>query len=365
MNDMVKAERYILKHIQANNYGMEIQCLKQNKYVNKASKLSSLSVFLDENELLRVGGRLMKSELTYDAKHQILLPSSSIVTKLIIEEIHEQTLHGGPRLTEATIRQRFWITNSQHNIKGILKGCVICARHRGTTFNQKMANLPTVRVRQPERPFTNVSLDYAGPIRIKSGTLRAAKVVKAYIAIFVCMAIKAIHVELVSNMTANAFISALRRFSARRGKPSRIYTDNGTNFVGAATDITEWTEEEAEQFNKEVTNELTKQNISFHFAPAGSPHHNGLAEAAVKSVKFHLKRAMGESILTFEELTTVLYQIEAAVNSRPLCALSSDPNDTTPLTPAHFLIGRSMYAIPGEDYTETNINWLSRWQLVG
>lgn len=173
------------------------------------------------------------------------------------------------------------------------------------------------------------------------------------------MAIKAIHIEPVSCLTSDGFIAALRRFIARR-----IYCDNGTNFVGASRELAEIIEETSEDFSKNVSSELTQNSISFHFSPAGSPHFNGLAEAAVKSTKSHLKKSIGDVAPTFEELATVLYQIEAAINSRPLCAVSTDPNEMTALTPAHFLTIGSMSTVPCEDFLETNINWLSRWKLV-
>lgn len=360
VHDLKQVEIEILKVIQGEMFGDEINCLKRGKNIPKSSKLIALGVFLDSNNILRVGGRLKNADMDYDAKHQILLPSNHEVSTLIIAEAHEGCMHGGPRLTEAVLREKFWVINSQHSIKKVINNCTQCVVARGKTLTQQMADLPAVRVTKPKRPFINCMVDYAGPIRIKTSTLRAAKVVKAYIAIFVCMAVKAIHIEPVSDQTSAAFIAALRRFTARRGRPANIYSDNGTNFVGASRELVDMSMEEQERVNFELLN----TNISFHFSPAGSPHFNGLVEAAVKSVKSHLKRAIGEVTLTFEELATTLYQIESAVNSRPLCAMSNDPNDKTTLTPAHFLIGDSMSAIPEEDFIETNINWLTRWNLV-
>lgn len=360
VHDLKQAEIEILKIIQGEMFGDEINCLKAGKNIQKSSKLIALGVFLDGNDILRVGGRLTNADMNYDSKHQILLPSRHEVSRLIIREAHEGCMHGGPRLTEAVLREKFWIINSQHNIKKVINNCTQCVIARGKTLTQQMADLPAVRVNKPKRPFINCMIDYAGPIKIKSSTLRAAKMVKAYIAIFVCMAVKAVHIEPVSDQTSAAFIAALRRFTARRGRPANIYSDNGTNFVGASREIVDMSNEEREEVNFELTN----TNISFHFSPAGSPHFNGLVEAAVKSVKTHLKKAIGEVALTFEELATTLYQIESAINSRPLCAMSNDPNDKTTLTPAHFLIMDSMAAIPEEELIETNINWLTRWNLV-
>lgn len=191
---------------------------------------------------------------------------------------------------------------------------------------------------------------------------RGYKTSKAYVAIFVCMATKAVHIELVSDITAGAFVAALRRMVARRGMIKNIYSDNGTCFVKANKDLIELDQNEA--FRNEIFGELANQGVQWHFSPAAAPHFNGLAEAGVKSVKSFLKKSMGSLILTFEELVTLLYQIEACVNSRPLTSLSSDPDDTEVLTPGHFLVGKPLLAPPDEDFGESNINWLSRWQIV-
>lgn len=231
-------------------------------------------------------------------------------------------------------------------------------------MHQVMAHLPSDRVNGPEKPFINTALDYAGPINIKTSKLRTAPSIKTYIAIFVCMLSKAMHIELVSDLTAKAFIAALSRFVSRRGVVNKIYSDNATCFVSANKMLELETEMEKQEYNNTIFSNLKQQNISWHFSPPAGPHHNGLAEAAVKSVKKHLYRCIGDAKLTFEELQTLLCQIEAAVNSRPICALSTDPNDVTALTPGHFLVGSPLLSLPEENYEEHKMNWLDRWQLI-
>ncbi|XP_055309671.1 uncharacterized protein LOC129573308, partial [Sitodiplosis mosellana] len=153
-------------------------------------------------------------------------------------------------------------------------------------------------------------------------------------------------------MTAEAFIAALRRFIARRGEVKTMNSDNGTNFVAANRLLHELTQKEREEFNEEVVNEFTSQGITWKFSPPRAPHFNGLVEAGVKTIKIHFKKALGDKKFTFEELSTVLTQIEAAVNSRPLIPMSSDPNDNTILTPAHFLLNSHPMAIASENLDE-------------
>lgn len=150
-----------------------------------------------------------------------------------------------------------------------------------------------------------------------------------------CFVTKAVHLELVSDLTTEAFLAALRRFFARRGLSKTIYSDNGTTFQGAKSELARFLKDQSSEFISELSNQF----VDWVFIPPPrAPHFGGLWEAGVKSVKHHLKRVIGETSLTFEQFTTVLCQVEACLNSRPLSPLSSHPSDLQPLTPAHFLV---------------------------
>jgi len=196
-----------------------------------------------------------------------------------------------------------------------------------------MADLPSPRVR-PSRPFSKVGVDYAGPFLIKEGRRKQARSIKCYIALFVCMATEAVHIEFVSDMSAEAFIAALHRFVSRRGLPSDIYSDCGTNFQGANREIQHLLSEPAAQ-----SLYVGAVSCQCHLNPPTTPHFGGLWEAAVKSCKHNMKRVIGLQKLTSEEMTTLVSHIEAILNSRPITPQSSDPNDLRPLTPGHFLVG--------------------------
>ncbi|XP_064622515.1 uncharacterized protein LOC135484767 [Lineus longissimus] len=225
--------------------------------------------------------------------------------------------------------------------------------------SQLMGSLPTVRT-TPAKPFTNTGNDYAGPLLIKHKARSPGE--KCYVALFICFTVKAIHLELVSSASTEAFLAALRRFMARRGKPRNMFSDNGSNFLGAQKELKRLLK--SKDHNARVANSLSSDNIEWHFSPAGAPHFGGLWEAGVKSVKQHLKRTIGGMSLTFEELNTVLVQIEACLNSRPLCPLSTDPSDFQALTPGHFLVGTELNALPEIDLTDVKVNRLNRWQHV-
>ncbi|XP_075990301.1 uncharacterized protein LOC142985948 [Anticarsia gemmatalis] len=202
----------------------------------------------------------------------------------------------------------------------------------------------------PSRPFQHTGVDFTGHILLKANKGRGVKSSKGYVAVFVCMATKT------ANLTTPAFIAALCRMAGRRGAPRDIYCDNGRNFVGASRILQEEYQKILPTFNEELQQELADMEITFHFNAPSWPSAGGLWEAAVKSFKFHLKRVIGEQKLTYEEFSTLLIQIEACLNSRPLCALTDDPED---LTPSHFLTsGPLLTIIPTERDLRT------RWCLT-
>lgn len=361
--ELRRAKLIFIKQSQEESYSYEINDLKNNLKISKKSSIIALNPFLDADGILRVGGRLEHANLEFSEKHPIILARRSKLTALLIDHIHLITLHGGPNLVLSQIKRKFWIPGVKITIRQRLHLCLTCYRWSKFSTNQIMGNLPHDRINL-ERPFYAVGIDFAGPINIKLNKVRNARLTKAYICIFICFATKAVHIEAVSDLTSEAFLAALRRFFSRRGVCKEIYTDNGTNFVGAHR-ILEKELQQALKLNLQTAAEQgANQNINWHFIPPGAPHFGGLWEAGVKSIKYHLKRIIGQANLTFEELTTTLTQIEAVLNSRPLCALSSDPEDFNPLTPGHFLIGNAPLSLPELDWSSAKVSHLSRWQYL-
>jgi len=249
-------------------------------------------------------------------------------------------------------------------IRHQIRKCVTCTRHAAPTTESIMGDLPSARV-NPARAFLHCGVDYAGPFTLRPIPGRSKVSFKGYLALFVCLTTRAIHLEVVSALTTEAFLAALKRFMSRRGKCSQIWSDCGTNFVGAAKEIKEmYALFHSQPHNQQVTDALSGDGITWHFNPPGAPHFGGLWEAGVKSVKFHLYRVIGSARLNYEEMTTVMAQIEACLNSRPLTPISYDPNDLCALTPGHFLIGDSLTSTPDPDLTIEKQNRLSRWQHV-
>ncbi|UYV64961.1 hypothetical protein LAZ67_3002567 [Cordylochernes scorpioides] len=345
----------IIRCAQQEDYYIDLKQLEAFQPLSAKSHLIKLNPFLDKGGLLRVGGRLNNTLLSFDQKHPIILPKAHYITQLVIRHYHERLLHAGVQLTLSAIREKYWIPSGRCLVKKILFECIKCARFRTKAVQQLMGNLPTSRTNWT-RPFTKTDIDFAGPVIMKTSNLRNARCDKAYIALFICMFSKAMHIELVTNLTTEAFLAALRRFIGRRGRPAEINTDNATNFVGAYKDL-------RKLFNSNIHDFASSEEIKWNFIPPSSPHFGGLWEAGIKSVKYHLRRIVGKTKLTFEELTTVLTQIEACLNSRPLCPLTDDPEDLNALTAGHFLIGMPLTAVPSL-VREGGSSLKGRWLLV-
>ncbi|XP_024875128.1 uncharacterized protein LOC112456671 [Temnothorax curvispinosus] len=362
--ELFESNRRLIRIIQQSAFKQELHSLKANGCVSRKSKLLSLAPFIDEQDIIRVGGRLRNSAISPDKKHPVVLPADHPFTRLVIAHEHRKQLHAGAQTTLAAVRDKYWPLSARNSIKKHIRQCITCYKAAPRTSETIMSELPSYTV-TPSKPFAHSGVDYCGPIHIKSSQLRNAKLVKTYIAIFVCLCTKAVHIELVSSLSTEAFLNALKRFIARRGKVSCIYSDNGTNFQGAANSLKEFYQLLHNKHHQDtVDTTLKEDNIEWSFIPPHAPHFGGIWEAAVKSAKNHLKRVVGDAALTFEEMYTVLAQIEAVMNSRPLTPISNDPNDLSYLTPGHFLVGDSLTSTPQQDVSRVPINRLSRWQRI-
>lgn len=185
---------------------------------------------------------------------------------------------------------------------------------------------------------------------------------KGYVAVFVCMVTRAVHLELVSDMSAKAFIAALQRFISRRGIVHQLHSDNGTNFRGAYQELNHLYQMfKQEQETHQIASFCLSKGIEWHFIPADAPEFGGIWEAAVKCMKSHLKRIVGITLLNFEQYVTILAEIEAILNSRPLFTTSA-PDNFEVITPAHYVIGRPLTAIPEPSYENLQSSRLDKWQ---
>ncbi|XP_055588999.1 uncharacterized protein LOC129741299 [Uranotaenia lowii] len=233
--ELFEAESAVARCVQLECFPDEIQALSKGENVPRRSPLRWFNPFLDQNGIIRVGGRIRNSAEHWNTKHPIVLPARHHLTKLILEYYHRRLLHAGLQLLLATVRLRFWPLGGRNLARHIIHKCTTCFRVRPTPVQQFMGDLPAERIKIA-RPFKKVGVDF-GPVYLRPVPRRAA--VKGYVAVFICLCTKAVHLELVSDLSTERFLQAFHRFVARRGRCSDVYSDNGTNFVGARNKLKE------------------------------------------------------------------------------------------------------------------------------
>ena len=360
--ELLSTKWKLVRATQREHFAEEITTLERGKTLPKASKIKNLLPFLDAEGTLRVGGRLHHAFLTEDEKHPAIVHNSSHLAELLIRDAHERTLHGGPQLMQSHLLRAFWVVHARNRIRRVSSQCTRCVRFRNQPLHQQMAPLPAARV-TPSRPFASTGLDYAGPFLLRTSKGRGHKAFKGYVAVFVCMVTRAMHLEVVSDCTTQGFLAAFRRFVARRGLCRVIYSDNATNFQGADAELRRLFNA-ASETSQGLTRTLANDGTEWRFIPPRAPHFGGLWEAGVRSFKHHLRRVLGDAKLTFEEFSTLAAQIEACLNSRPLSPLSTDAQDVTALTPGHFLVGSALTALPEPDTTNLSVLGNARYRLT-
>ena len=363
--ELSSAEDYWLTIVQKESFPKELDALKKGRSLPKTSRLLPFRPIWDkEHSIVRVGGRMSNSTLPYSQSHPVILDGKHPITKLIIHSEHLRLMHAGPTLLLSSLNQRFHIVGARKTVRSITRQCIVCRRHSVKPQDQQLRQLPTERV-SVAAPFEKSGVDYAGPFQIKYGHVRKPTIVKTYICLFVCLAVKAVHLELVSDMTTDAFIAALHRFIARRGCPTLIWSDHGSNFVGAKTELKALQDLLSSHITQGAVSEFcSSHNIQWKYIPERSPHFGGIWESAVKSAKTVLKRVVSPVKLTFEEFTTVLTQVEACLNSRPLTPVNlPDDDGIVALTPGHFLIGKPLMSLPDSQLSYRSVSLLRRWHL--
>ena len=238
-------------------------------------------------------------------------------------------------LTLTQLRVRLWIVKGRRCVRAVIASCPECRRRFSTkTAGQMMAPLPRPRL-ESMRAFDKIGVDYAGHFLTKQG--RGTKKAKRYLCLFTCLATQAVHLEMSYALDSDSFINAFVRMVSRRGTPSYMVSDNGTNFVGAEREMRELIENLDQG---KIVRETTKYQPVTWINPPSAPHFGGVFEALIKSAKKAIKIILGDADIRDEELHTAICGAEEMINSRPITYVSADPNDPAPLTPNHLMVGQ-------------------------
>ncbi|XP_055633488.1 uncharacterized protein LOC129773856 [Toxorhynchites rutilus septentrionalis] len=361
--EIMAAKLVLSKLVQKESFPDELKLLQLGKRVSSKSKLRLMNPYLDADGLIRVGGRLQRSREAFDVLHPIVLPGFHPFTRLVIKHHHEKLVHSGISTTLAVVRDEFWPLSGRRAVTSVLRKCFRCCRATPHPIEQPIGQLPAARVTAGEA-FECTGVDYCGPIYLKPAQ-RKAPSRKAYICVLICLSTKAVHLELVGDLSTTTFLMALNRFIWRRNKPKHIYSDNGTNFIGAKNALHQlYCMLQPGSAQDNIKQNLAQDGIQWHLIPPRAPNFGGLWEAAVKVAKKQLVRQLGDALLTYEELVTVLVSIEGSMNSRPLMPLSDDPNDCRALTPSHFLVRNMIRPLPEPDVRNIPLNRLGQYERL-
>jgi len=357
VEEMQKAEHCIITCVQKENFVEELGMLMSGRTVKKSSPLFRLDPVILDN-LLCVGGRLKHVPDDYNfAKHPPILPKQHHICDLIIRHHHELSGHLGQEYTLSIVRNHYWIIRARVSVRRIVRDCFDCKRRFQLPYDQKMANLPSDRVTPDKPPFTFVGIDCFGPFSVKRGR----SLVKRYGIIFTCLTIRAVHIEVIHSMSTDSFVDSLRRFIARRGKPEIIRSDNGTNFTSGEKEIREailqWNQRNIHEF-------LVQQNVQWIFNPPMASHMGGVWERVIRSVRKVIGALVKKQMMDDEGLATLMCEVEAIINARPLTKVSDDPRDMNALTPNHLLIMKANQSFPPGVFNKSDQYSQRRWRQV-
>ncbi|KAK0147265.1 hypothetical protein N1851_013317 [Merluccius polli] len=359
LEERKEAEFAIIKLVQEEAFPDEINNLKVKEVIckTKHSKMYKLCPFLDEEGTLRVGGRLSQATLHPHVKHPAILPRNSHISDLLIKHFHERVHHQGRGMTVNELRASgLWILGCSSAVSSHIFKCVKCRKYRRSTEVQKMGNLPEDRM-EATPPFTYTGIDCFGPIHIKDGR----KDIKKYGLLLTCLCSRAIHIEMLDDMTTDAFINALRAFIAIRGNVRQIRSDQGTNFIGARREL-------AELMNGMDEVRVKVLGCEFLMNPPAASHMGGIWERQIRTVRSVLTAILDRSAqrLDSSSLRTFLYEVMAIINSRPLTVEHlNDPSSPEPLTPNHILTMKSTIILPPPGkFVKEDLYLQKRWRRV-
>ena len=265
VEELMSAEEFWIKKAQAQAYSDDLTRLATGKEVHCSSDLRSLYPYTDEKGILCVGGRLTHAPIPYQAKYPAILPKKHDIVPLILLHLHQRLNHSGVEHILAELRQWYWIPKVRSGLKKIAKSCHVCRKHNAKPDPPLMASLPQSRLQAFTPPFYNAGVDSFGPLLVKE----RRSTVKRYGCLFTRLVTRAVHLEIAHSLETDSFIMALRRMMARRGKPRHIYSDNGTNFVGAERELKECLDG---MDQAKISDTLSQDIIQWFFNPPSAPH---------------------------------------------------------------------------------------------
>ena len=309
--------------------------------LNKTTAENRLNPKLDEDGIIRCYRRMTNANLPQETITPILLPRKERFVELMIEEYHKRLLHAGVNHTLSQIRTEYWIVRGRVGVKNVLRESRICRKYQGRPFKMPpMSPWPKNKLTQ-SAPFKHTGLDYFGPLYVKSQNREKKKV---WVCLFTCVFVRAVHLEIVDDLTAEEFLLALRRFVTRWGNPSEIISDNAAQFKLSKSTIDDAWQKAIKV--PSLQSYISNQGIKWSFIIEVSPWMGGFYERLVGSSKMALRKSISKNYLTSLQLQTFLSETEAVLKSRPLVYIGDDINDGIMIKPSHFLSSNTKTGVP-------------------
>lgn len=325
------ARMYLIKQAQFEAFGSEIEQIESKENISKGP-LKSLNPYFDDFGILRCNGRLQNAEcIAESSRNPIILPKGGRIKDLLLREYHEKYFHHGQNSVKAAILRKYWPIGLNQSLRKAIYNCQLCKNKAAKPNAPQMANLPPCRLQPFAKPFTYTGVDYMGPFDVTIGRRRE----KRWVALFTCLTFRCCHLEIAYDLSADSFLICLENLLSRRGAIKEIFSDNATNFVGAANLI---------------ERELAYREIKFTRIPPASPHFGGAWEKLVHLTKKTLNMLFNEHAPREHTFISFLYQAEFICNSRPLTEIALESLTQDVLTPNHFLFGPLGGEIPEVTY---------------
>lgn len=302
-----------------------------------------LNLFHDSSQVWRCGGRMKNSDIPESAQTPILLDKTHYLTELIVMEAHRRVKHNGVKSTLTELRSAYWLVRGRQSVRKWINRCVTCRRLEGRPYPRiPPPPLPEYRVKQ-SRPFSCTGVDFAGPLYVR--VPERPEGAKTWLCLYTCCSTRAVHLDLVPDLSAVTFIRSFKRFTARRGIPNLMVSDNAKTFKAASRFIRKIFED------PDVIQSFVRLQVEWKFNLEKAPWQGGMFERMVKSAKRCIKKTVGRSSLNYDELLTVVTEVEAVLNSRPISYVSMDDLEE-PLTPSHLLTGFRVLSLPDPTISE-------------
>lgn len=357
-DELEEAERRLIVAAQYEAFGTEINCIRQKKPLDRRSSIRKLLPMIDVHGVLRVTGRMDKAvHMPEDMRNPIILPKNHALTRLVVVMYHRRLMHQQAATVVCEVRRRFWVSHLPVLVRRVKAECMLCRIKSARPTPQIMGQLPVDRLTPYVRPFTYTGVDYFGPLYVTIGRRRE----KRWVALFTCLTVRAVHLELAANLSTDAFILCLRNFINVRGCPVQIRSDCGTNFVGASREL----KEAVDMLDHDcIQRELGTHNIKWLFNCPADPEAGGCWERLVQSIKRVLAISLKEMAPQVETLRSLLLEAANIVNSRPLTHLPVEHDDDEPLSPNHLLLGTTSSTQTPGPVDERPICMRKQWRIA-